>query len=95
MRSIFLTDPAGLTCCALSPSGKYWVRMFVMNTWRTVVVDDRVPVDVFGAPLVVNCSRPSMLWPIIMSKAVFKLMHAFKCLDVASPDKVRCLRRKL
>jgi hypothetical protein len=71
-----------------SPSGKYWIRMWVMNEWRMVVVDDRVPVDVFGSPLLVNVSRPVMLWPLLYTKAVFKLMHAYRCLEIARPDQV-------
>lgn len=54
-------------------SGKYHVKCFVMGDWRRVTVDDRIPVDVFGAPLLVG-STPSQLWPLILSKAVIKLM---------------------
>jgi hypothetical protein len=34
-----------------SPNGKYLVRAYVMNAWRVVEVDDRLPVDLFGATL--------------------------------------------
>lgn len=54
-------------------SGKYHVKCFVMGEWRRVTVDDRIPVDAFGAPLLVG-SMPSQLWPLILSKAVIKLM---------------------
>jgi len=62
--------------------------MWVMNEWRMVVVDDRVPVDVFGSPLLINVSRPVMLWPLLYTKAVFKLMHAYRCLEISRPDQV-------
>jgi hypothetical protein len=67
------------------------VRMWVLNDWRCVMVDDRIPVDVFGAPLLCNVSRPVMLWPIILTKAIFKLMGAYKCLGSARPDCVPVL----
>lgn len=56
-----------------SASGRYHVKCFVMGDWRRVTVDDRIPVDAFGAPLLVG-SMPSQLWPLILSKAIIKLM---------------------
>ena len=58
-------------------SGKYHVRLFVMNEWRRVTVDDRIPADMFGCPLLVG-SMPAQLWPLILSKAILKLMALFK-----------------
>ena len=59
-----------------SPTGKYLVRCYVMNAWRVVEVDDRLPVDLFGAALGVG-SRPIMSWPALLTKAVFKLMKRY------------------
>lgn len=56
-----------------SSSGRYHVKCFVMGDWRRVTVDDCIPVDAFGAPLLVG-SMPTQLWPLILSKAVIKLM---------------------
>lgn len=33
---------------ARSASGQYVVRLYVMDAWRSVVVDDQIPVDLFG-----------------------------------------------
>jgi hypothetical protein len=33
---------------ARSASGQYAVRLYVMDAWRSVVVDDQIPVDLFG-----------------------------------------------
>ncbi|KAL3144063.1 adenylate kinase [Trebouxia sp. C0010 RCD-2024] len=63
-------------------SGKYHVKCFVMGEWRRVTVDDRIPVDAFGAPLLVG-SMPSQLWPLILSKAVIKLMALCQVLDMS------------
>ena len=68
----------------ISPSGKYIVRCFVMNEWRQVVVDDRIPVDLFGRPLPVGV-RPVQLWPLLLSKAVLKIMAALTILESTSP----------
>ena len=58
-------------------SGKYHVKCFVLDQWRKVTVDDRIPVDVFGAPLLVG-SMPAQLWPLILSKAILKLMALYQ-----------------
>lgn len=73
-----------------SESGRYYVKCFIMGDWRRVTVDDRIPVDVFGAPLLVG-SMPSQLWPLILSKAVIKLM----ALCQVKPSVCRLLRSAL
>lgn len=60
-----------------SRSGKYHVKCFVMDQWRQVTVDDRIPVDAFGTPILVG-SMPLQLWPLLLSKAVFKLMSLYQ-----------------
>ena len=40
-------------------------------------MDDWVPVDLFGQPVLV-CALPTQLWPLLLTKAVFKLMAAFE-----------------
>ena len=72
---------------AVNPSGKYAVRMWIMDSWRCVTVDDRVPVDLFGRSTLVGI-RPLMIWPMILCKAVIKLMSHYKVLDCAAPDEV-------
>lgn len=65
-------------------SGKYHVKCFVMDQWRQVTVDDRIPVDAFGSPLLVG-SMPLQLWPLLLSKAVLKLMSLYQvCHDLSS-----------
>lgn len=44
----------------------------MQDTWRTVTVDDRIPVDLFGRSLLVN-TRPLQLWPLLLSKAILKV----------------------
>lgn len=54
------------------------------DAWRTVVVDDRIPVDLFGRPLLVN-ARPIQLWPLLLSKAVLKVLAANRILHCGLP----------
>lgn len=58
-------------------SGKYHVKCFVMDEWRRVTVDDQIPVDAFGSPLLVG-SMPAQLWPLILSKAIIKVMALYQ-----------------
>eukprot|EP00798_Chlamydomonas_sp_ICE-L_P023777 gene23777-9336_t len=67
-----------------SPSGRYKVRLFIMDAWRTVTVDDRIPVDLFGQFLVVG-TRPLQLWPLLLSKALLKVIAAQRILPLALP----------
>lgn len=72
---------------ALSTTGKYVVKLWILDAWRRVTVDDRVPVDLFGRPLCV-ASRPLQLWPILLCKAVLKVMSAFRILERIAPHEV-------
>ncbi|GIL93290.1 hypothetical protein Vretimale_15687 [Volvox reticuliferus] len=67
-----------------SPTGKYKIKLFIMDSWRTVVVDDRIPVDLFGRPLLVN-ARPIQLWPLLLGKAVLKVLAAHRILHCGLP----------
>jgi Calpain family cysteine protease len=64
----------------VSETGKYSIKLWICGAWRTVVVDDRIPLDLFGRPLVA-ASRPPQLWPILLSKAIFKVMATYQILD--------------
>ncbi|EFJ40819.1 adenylate kinase [Volvox carteri f. nagariensis] len=67
-----------------SQNGKYKIKLFIMDAWRTVFVDDRIPVDLFGRPLLVN-ARPIQLWPLLLSKAVLKVLAAQRILHCGLP----------
>ena len=71
----------------LSASGKYFVKLWILDSWRTVTVDDRVPLDLFGRPLCV-ASRPLQLWPILLCKALLKVMRAYQILECTAPHQV-------
>ena len=70
---VSLPHPSGVSC--------------IQGEWRSVTVDDRVPVDLFGQFLVVGV-RPLQLWPMILSKAILKVMAAQRILDLGLPHQV-------
>jgi hypothetical protein len=52
-----------------------------------VTVDDRIPVDLFGRALLVG-SRPLQLWPLLLCKAILKVMAVYRTLDMTLPHQV-------
>lgn len=54
-----------------NPYGKYAVKLFVEGAFRKVIVDDALPVDELGRPLITITSTRE-LWPALLVKAVFK-----------------------
>lgn len=70
-----------------SLSGKYLVKLWIFDTWRTVEVDDRIPLDLFGRPICV-ASRPLQLWPVLLCKALLKVMNAYQILEHTAPHQV-------
>jgi hypothetical protein len=75
-----------------SPNGKYCVQLWILDTWRAVTVDDRMPLDLFGRPLCV-ASRPLQLWPMLLCKALLKVMSAYQILEHTAPHQVRATSR--
>lgn len=80
---IFPQDASGQP--TKTASGKYHVKCFVMDEWRRVTVDCRIPVDAYGAPLLVG-SMPAQLWPLILSKAILKLMALYQVANGIAPS---------
>jgi len=57
----------------VNPNGKYVVKLYWIGKWRKVVIDDSIPCDVNGAPLLITSSNTNEIWPLIISKAILKL----------------------
>jgi len=58
---------------AVAPTGRYAVRLFEQSSWRLVEIDDRVPFDADGRPLVPVSTERLELWPMLLAKALYKL----------------------
>jgi hypothetical protein len=54
-------------------SGKYMVKLFFLGAWRKITIDDRIPVDNEGKPLLICSSISNELWPLLLTKAVLKI----------------------
>lgn len=53
--------------------GKYVVRVYFLGCWRHVEVDDTIPVNSEGIPLLIRTSNDFELWSMLLSKALLKL----------------------
>jgi hypothetical protein len=56
-----------------NPAGKYLVKLFISGKWRAITIDDRVPVDANGDPVIAASANPQELWPTLLAKAVYKV----------------------
>lgn len=57
-----------------NPAGKYVVRLFFLGTWRKITVDDTIPFDAKNRCLLPQTSLPYELWPMLLSKALLKII---------------------
>eukprot|EP00047_Mylnosiga_fluctuans_P023531 m.139588 g.139588 ORF g.139588 m.139588 type:complete len:1518 (-) comp9618_c0_seq1:4821-9374(-) len=60
----------------VNAAGKYCVRLFWMGMWRKVTIDDLVPVDSDGRPLLPRTSIAGEIWAFLVAKAVCTLLSA-------------------
>ncbi|CAF0997935.1 unnamed protein product [Didymodactylos carnosus] len=57
-----------------NPAGKYVVRLFFLGCWRKIIVDDTIPFDSKNRPLLPQTSLGYELWPMLLSKALLKIV---------------------
>lgn len=65
---------------AYNPSGKYIVKVFWLGCWRKIVIDDRIPLDINGKPLLVCSSSANEIWTLLLCKALLKVAN-LSCTD--------------
>lgn len=53
--------------------GKYVVKLWLAGKWRRMVIDDWLPVDQRGIPVLLSSTDPTDIWPNLIAKAVYKL----------------------
>uniref|UniRef100_A0A0G4HD61 Calpain catalytic domain-containing protein n=1 Tax=Chromera velia CCMP2878 TaxID=1169474 RepID=A0A0G4HD61_9ALVE len=58
-----------------NPQGLYVVRLFVQGAWRSIRIDDVVPVASDTQALSPRCADDDILWPLLLTKA---LLTAFQ-----------------
>ena len=54
-----------------NPAGRYIVKLFINGTWRSVEVDDYLPVDISGRFLCAYSSK-GKLWVSLLEKAYMR-----------------------
>ena len=59
----------------VNPSGKYICKLFWCGKWRKIVVDDSIPCDEDGSPLLIVSDNPNEIWPLIISKETLKILR--------------------
>ncbi|KAI4503699.1 hypothetical protein M0802_001102 [Mischocyttarus mexicanus] len=57
----------------VNPNGKYIVRLHFLGCWRRIVVDDFIPIDKDGNPLLPTADNHFELWPILLAKGLLKI----------------------
>ncbi|ORZ34505.1 hypothetical protein BCR44DRAFT_1436328 [Catenaria anguillulae PL171] len=56
-----------------NPAGKYAVKLWWCGAWRKILVDDKIPVDEKGEPLLPTSPVPGEIWPWVVGKAMLKV----------------------
>ncbi|KAL0586981.1 hypothetical protein ABG067_003321 [Albugo candida] len=54
---------------------RYSIRLYVLGRWRSIDVDDRLPVDEEGRSIYLSTMHPSDLWPSLLCKAISKTFY--------------------
>ncbi len=63
---------------AISPNGKYVIKLNFNGCYRKVLVDDRLPVSMTKRLLhVIDRKNPSLLWPALLEKAYLKVRGGY------------------
>ncbi|KAH6594261.1 hypothetical protein BASA50_006733 [Batrachochytrium salamandrivorans] len=78
-------------------SGKYIVKLFWLGAWRKITIDDRIPVDSIGKPLLIMSPQITEIWPMLLCKALMKVANTSykECYGMSEAgdfDVLHCLR---
>lgn len=58
-----------------NPSGKYWVKLYFLGKARKIEIDDVFPFDGYTFRFLYPMAEyANILWPLILSKAIYKLL---------------------
>eukprot|EP00948_MAST-09A_sp_MAST-9A-sp1_P001743 g1743.t1 len=82
----------------VSDDGIYVVRLFWHGAWRSLVIDDSVPVDADNNVLLLKSTEKNEIWPCILSKAILWLYQGMQyttSLDSSAVALIRALTGSL
>ncbi|KAJ1423709.1 hypothetical protein B484DRAFT_297076, partial [Ochromonadaceae sp. CCMP2298] len=57
--------------------GRFCTRIYEGGGWRTVNIDDRVPVSSAGEPLFLTSSHSLEAWPLLVEKGLAKYLGSY------------------
>lgn len=81
-KSVYPQLPTGRPC--YNSSGKYCVRLFLAGKWRKITVNDSIPLDIDGKPVIASSTDSLEMWPLILSKAIYTVYNACGYNDILS-----------
>eukprot|EP00752_Nemacystus_decipiens_P010794 g9601.t1 len=84
-EAIYPKTSDGVPC--YNPCGLYAIKLFAAGRWRKVEVDDCIPLDATRSPVIAASEDPVELWPLLLSKALYKL-YRLGGYDLAQPQEV-------
>ncbi|XP_061756562.1 androglobin isoform X2 [Nerophis ophidion] len=75
--------------------GKYLIRLFWMGCWRKITVDDLMPFDKDNKLLLPASSCQSELWPMLLAKALIKVINTRPHHEDANRNKMLQLSKEM
>jgi len=57
----------------VSPSGRYWIKLYFMGKPRKIEIDDRIPCNKYDDFILPRCEYLDEIWPALFTKAILKL----------------------
>lgn len=57
----------------ISPSGRYWIKLYFMGKPRKIEIDDRIPCNSSEDFVLPRCENIDEIWPALITKALLKL----------------------
>ncbi|XP_061785784.1 androglobin isoform X1 [Nerophis lumbriciformis] len=75
--------------------GKYLIRLFWMGCWRKITVDDLMPFDRDNKLLLPASSCQSELWPMLLAKALIKVINTRPHHEDANRNKMLQLSKEM
>lgn len=57
----------------VSPSGRYWIKLYFMGKPRKIEIDDRIPCNSSEDFILPRCESIDEIWPGLITKALLKL----------------------
>jgi calpain-7 len=62
----------------VSQNGKYWLRFYFNGTFRSIIINDTLPISKSERVLhILDRNNPSLLWPALLEKAYLRIWGGY------------------